>query len=299
MLHVLKPVKFAADMLISTNAVETVPTWIAGTYADGALVYWLHPTTGLPRIWESLVNTNTVQPGTDANKWLDLRASNTHAMFDDRVASQTTRTGNLVVLLEPHSAFTTVGLLNLKGNSVTLEVLDAGLVVHTQVIDLRRTTVVDWYTYFTAPFEFLSRAVFYNVPAYFNSRIRITVSGTNTAIGHLVFGPLVEIGHVKYGASSGIIDYSVKRKDETYGDSVFVERDFADENTFPVSVKKSRTNLIKTTLRDLRATPCLWIGSDDPEYAESLITFGWYRTHTLVAQYFDESILDIEIEGLT
>lgn len=297
MLSVLKPVPFTPAMLISSNAVETVPTWTAGTYASGVTRLW-PDSAGFPRVWESLVGSNTAEPGTDATKWTILKASNPYAMFDDRVASQTTRAGDIIVTVAPQSILTTVALLNVVGNTVTLEVLEGATVIYSQTVDLRRNTVFDWYTYFVAPFEHVTRAVFYNVPAYYSSRLRITVTGATTAVGHMIFGPLMELGHVKYGAGSGIIDYSVKRKDETFGDAVFVERDFADENTFSVSVSKARSNVVKNTLRQLRATPCLWIGSDDPEYAESLITYGWYRTHTLVAQYFDESLLDIEIEGL-
>lgn len=297
MLSVLKPVTFSAPMLWATNAVETVLPWVPSTYAIGQTVAW-SDANGFPRVWESLANSNTAEPGNDDTKWTVVRATNPYAMFDDRVASQTTRDGDLIVTVTPQSVLTTVALLNVVGNTVTLEVLEEDVPIYSETVDLRRNTVFDWYTYFTAPFEHVTRAVFYNVPAYYSSKLRVTITGASTAVGHMIFGPLVELGHVKYGAGSGIIDYSVKRKDETFGDAVFVERDFADENTFSISVPKSRSNVVKNTLRAVRATPCLWIGSDDEEYAESLITYGWYRNHTLVAQYFDESLLDIEIEGL-
>jgi hypothetical protein len=299
MLRVVKPVPFTLPMLVSSTATDAA-AWSAGTYAVGAIVTHNHPLTGMPRNWYSLVADNTETPGMDANKWQDSGPSNKTAMFDNRISSQTLQTSSdMVVEYAPGQTVTTLALLNVRGFSATVEVFEDSVLTYTHTVYLTLEPVLDWFAYFTAPSEPLTRAIFSSVPIYYSSLVRITVTGTSTAIGHCVAGMSYELGEVKYGATSGIIDYSLKETDEEFGGTVFVERDFADENTFAIRIPKVRLNRVKQLLRSLRATPCLWIGSDEEEYTESLTTFGWYRSHSVVIEYHDESTLDLEIEGLT
>lgn len=298
MLRVVKPVVFTPAMLVSSTAVD-VAAWAAGTYALDAVVTHNHPTTGLPRNWKSLVAANATVPGVDPTKWQNIGPTNKTAMFDDRVSSQTTQAGSdLVVVYQPNAICTVLGLLNLKGSTVTVEVLEGAEVTYTKTTNLALENIYSWLDYFTADFEPLTKTIFDGVPVYYSSTVRITVTGAETAIGHCIVGQAKTLGAVKYGATSSILDYSLKETDEEFGGTVFVERDFADEASFPVRVPKAKLNGVKHLLRSLRATPSLWVGSEEVEYAEMFIVFGWYRSHTIVAEYFDESALDIEIEGL-
>lgn len=304
--RVVRPVRFTPSMLTSTNASNAEAFWSAGAYDLGDVVLQNTVITrgymrGLPTVrrFESLETSNTTNPADDATKWQDIGPANTLAAFDNRISTRTTKTGNLVMTLTPGAVVTTVGLLNIAATAATVTVRDGATVSYTKTVDLVADNVTDWFEYFTATIERSSRAIFDNIPSYYSSTIEIELTGTAVGVGHIVFGQSFDLGSSpQYGASSGIIDYSIKEADE-FGEEALLERSFADENSLTLQVDKSRINAVKRLLREIRATPCLWVGSSDPDYAEAFNVFGWYRSHQIIATLPTTAILDLELEGLS
>lgn len=300
MMTVVKPIEFNPSMLLSTTAIETVAAWVTGTYSKGDEV--LHPdSNGDSRIWESLIDNNTLEPSLDtAASWLDARPANKFAMFDSLVGTQTTAASTLVVELQAGDVISTLALLNLKGSSIQVEMIVDGAVVYDSGTELQGARISDWWEYYFLPDEQISQAVYSDLPLFYDATIRITLNaadGQDVAIGQVVFGTSQELGQLSFGAGSGIIDYSRKDVDE-FGNTTFVRRDFADEFDGQVLVENSQLNRVKRLLRDLRATPALWIGCDKEKFTETLQVYGWYRQHRIVIAYPSHSLLDIEIEGL-
>jgi hypothetical protein len=192
-----------------------------------------------------------------------------------------------------------LALINLVGDSVKVEMIVGGVEIYESTQSLQGAEIADWWAYYFTQDEQITQALFYDLPAYYAPTIRITLTGTGTvAIGQTVFGPRVDLGSLSLGASSGIIDYSRKVTDE-FGDTEFVKRAFADEFSGQLLVGNGQLNSLKRTLRDLRATPALWVGIDDDEYRELLVVYGWYRSHRIAINYPNHSLIDLEIEGLT
>ena len=298
MMYVVKPIPFKPAMLVGTTALEPTPLWVSGSsYAKDAQVTWPDP-NGNVRKWKSLVNHNTDTPGLTAN-WFDLGPCNKCAMFDNLVSTQTTAASPLVVEIQPGDVVSNLALINLIGTSVKVEMIVGGVEIYESIQSLQGAEIADWWDYYFLQDEQITQALFNDLPAYYNATIRITLTGPSTvAIGHTVFGPRVELGSLSLGASSGIIDYSRKVTDE-FGDTEFVRRAFADEFSGQLLVVNGQLNSIKRTLRDLRATPALWVGIDDDTYRELLVVFGWYRSHRIAINYPNHSLIDLEIEGLT
>ncbi len=298
MMYVVKPIAFTPAMLISTTALEPTPAWVSGTsYAKDAEVTWPNP-SGNVRRWKSLINTNTDTPGLTAN-WFDLGPCNKCAMFDNLVSTQTTAASPLVVEIQPGDVVSNLALIGLLGDSVMVEMFSGGVKVYEATQSLQGAEIADWWAYYFTQDEQITQALFSDPPAYYTPTIRITLTGTGTvAIGQTVFGPRVDLGSLSLGASSGIIDYSRKVTDE-FGDTEFVKRAFADEFSGQLLVGNGQLNSLKRTLRDLRATPALWVGIDDDEYRELLVVYGWYRSHRIAINYPAHSLIDLEIEGLT
>jgi hypothetical protein len=298
MMYVVKPIPFKPAMLVSTTALEPTPLWVSGTsYAKDAEVTWPDP-SGNVRKWKSLVNHNTGTPGLTAN-WFDLGPCNKCAMFDNLVSTQTTATSPLVVEIQPGDVVSNLALINLVGTSVKVEMIVGGVEIYESIQSLQGAEIADWWDYYFLQDEQITQAIFNDLPAYYNPTIRITLTGTGTvAIGHTVFGPRVELGSLSLGATSGIIDYSRKVTDE-FGDTEFVQRAFADEFSGQLLVGNGQLNSLKRALRDLRATPALWVGIDDDTYRELLVVFGWHRSHRIAINYPTHSLIDLEIEGLT
>ena len=298
MMYVVKPIPFKPAMLISTTALEPTPLWVSGSsYAKNAEVTWPDP-NGNVRKWRSLINHNTDTPGLTAN-WFDLGPCNKCAMFDNLVSTQTTAASPLVVEIQPGDVASNLALINLLGDSVKVEMFSGGVKVYESTQSLQGAEIADWWAYYFTQDEQITQAVFSDLPAYYAPTIRITLTGTGSvAIGQTVFGPRVDLGSLSLGASSGIIDYSRKVTDE-FGDTQFVKRAFADEFSGQLLVGNGQLNSLKRTLRDLRATPALWVGIDDDTYRELLVVYGWYRSHRIAINYPNDSLIDLEIEGLT
>ena len=305
--RIVEPVKFVPSMMTSTTAVDPEPTWAAGTYAKGAVVLRQVLATkghmrGLPQLrrFESLADGNTATPGEDVTKWLDVGPANTVAMFDDKISTRTTAAGALAVVLAPGRIVTTVALFGLAGSAVTVTIKDGAAVTYTETRSLVAENIANWFEYFTAPFEQAGRAMFDNLPCYASSTLEVSIASTGAAgVGHVSFGQSFEIGSCpSTGAAVGTDDFSAKETDE-YGDTEFVERPYAKWQTLTLKVDKGQVNAVTRVLDRLRATPTVLIASDDPEYAEVLINFGWVGSHQMVLSQPMFSLLDVEFKGLS
>jgi hypothetical protein len=304
---VIEPVKFNATTAAYTNATNLDPNWSAGSYAQNAYVtHWVVRTKGYakgisqPRRFKSMVAANTAVPGTDSSKWLDAGPANTVAMFDTWSSVATTKTGTLELDILPGDLVTSIGFVGLKGDRIRVTVMDGPTAVWQQEENLLDSNVLNLFDYFTAPFEQRTRQAFFGLPSYASNFIRVEVFGAQTAIERVVFGRLHEIGlGPQYGATAGLIDYSMKEVDPEFGDvEEFVERDASDEGSYVLEVDKARLNTVSRLLRKLRATPTLWIASDDEAYAELFTIFGWCRDFRFTVPYPLSALLDLEIEGL-
>ena len=58
-------------------------------------------------------------------------------------------------------------------------------------------------------------------------------------------------------------------------------------------------NKVQRFLYNIRATPVLWMASDNSELAEVSYVFGFYKDFSTTIAYPDVSMCNLEIEGLT
>lgn len=301
MMYVVMPVPFAPAQIVSTTATNAQAAWSAGTYALGATVTHTAPAGSVVslHVWESLAPSNTAVPGADPLKWFDCGPVNTQAMFDRVVSTQTTATSPLVLVLQPGTYTSNIALINLIGTSVTVELLLSGTPVYTATVDLQGAEIASWWDYYFAPDEQITRAVINDLPMYTGHQLRITLTGSGTvAIGQCIYGTRQDLGALQYGASASVVDYSRKTTDD-FGVTTFVERDYADEFGGQLLVENTQLNRIKRILRKLRATPTVYVGSDDGRFRELFVSYGWVRTHRVAVQYPKNALLDVEIGALT
>lgn len=299
MMKAIRPITILSSDIISTTAVETVPAYNAGTnYAVGARVLFQD------FIYESLQTPNTGNtPSTSPTFWLRVRPSNPTAMFDSTVSTQTTANSSLVVNIKINSAINSVAFLNITSASLLrVRLIDKSvtpnIVVFDRSINLDASIVTDWYEYFFSDFELRSDLVITDIPPYGNSQLEVTLTGAGTVgIGLLMVGTTFDLGLTRLGVSVGIRDYSVKETDQ-FGSTIFVQRDFSKRMSPTVFVENTRLNAVTKVLTKLRATPTVFIGSEEAEF-ESLIVFGFLRDWNIEIPYPNNSLLSLEVEGLT
>lgn len=284
--------------LLSTNAVNAYADWSAvTTYNTGQRVTYGN------YYWESLVDGNIGHnPESTTLKWVLVSSSNKWAMFDTRVASETSYNGNLTVSIQPNQRFSSFALFNVTAKSVTVQVLDkpGGVVVYTSTKSMSNSQVSNWYNYFFEEFDLGGEVFFTKIPPYKQAVINITFnqSGTSpTKIGAFVVGQLFDIGLTRTGGNYGIRDYSIKDTDE-FGVTTFVERNYSKRMSLVLFVENGQLNFLNKLLVQLRAQPTAWYGSDDSRFQGTTI-FGYYKDWNVEIEYPNHSLISIEIEGLT
>jgi len=100
-----------------------------------------------------------------------------------------------------------------------------------------------------------------------------------------------------YGISSSIDDYSVITTDE-WGVSKLVERDYVKRVNYPITVENWAMRRAFSTLAALRATPAVFIGSDDYRYTPFTV-FGRVARFSVSLSFATYSIINVEVQGLS
>ena len=301
LMYMVDPVDFTMAQLTSTTAVETLSPWAAGTYAAGAQV--IHPNiTGFPRKWQSLVAANTATPGTDETKWKDIGPANRVAMFDNKNSTQTTSTTTMQVVMQPGSVVTTIGLFNLSGSSVQVEVLSAtNVVLYDKSINLAERKTANFTQYYFGGFGArLSQAIFGGLPLGLTSKIRVTITGTGTVgIGRMVYGRRQDLGTALVGVQPTFSDYSREEWDADFGDYTWTVREFSRGFSGRMVVPRPQLNNVWLTLLNARAKPTLYVVSDHPDFSETLVTLGVMQDVPASIEHLDHILLSFNVKGLT
>lgn len=297
-MRVIKPVPYVPSThLVSTTATESVALY------DPMVNYTVGQKVRAGNyIYTSITTPNTGNSPDAVNSayWVRTSPTNSFAMFDDQVSTATTATTSLTVVIKP-GIINSIGLFGLIGNSLTVTVRDglAGPIVYNKVVNLDVTVMSDWYGYFFEPSVQLGEIVATDIPPYANAHMTITISagaGSMVQIGSLAFGSQYTIGGTEYGANVGIIDFSRKDTDD-FGTTTFVRRAFSKRISANVYLQNSQLNSVQRILSDLRATPCVWIGSEDPTFSP-LLVYGFFREFSIDIAYPGHSYCSLEIEGL-
>ena len=298
-LTVVKPIAVTPSMLISTDVPETdYAEWDAGTtYAidDRVIVAAQH------KIYQSAVAANVGKdPATDRAAWLEVGATNRWKPYDKSVSSQVVQADAISYRIKPGQEVTSVGVLNITGGtSLRVRVIDPTFgTVYDKTVSLSRTPLAPgWWMWFFGERRAPTQALLQDLPSYPGADILIDITGTaELAVGVILLGQARQFSMgVKLGARVGIQDYSRKERND-FGDVMFVERAFAKRASFSLLLAAGEVDALYQFLSEVRATPCLWIGS---RCYESTTVYGFYKNFDIVISYYDYSDCELELEGLT
>ena len=298
-LTVVKPIAVTPFMLVSTDVPEAdYAEWAAGTtYAidDRVIVAAQH------KIYQSAVAANVGKnPATDRAAWLEVGATNRWKPYDKSVSSQVVQAGSISYRIKPGQAVTSVGVLNISGGaSLRVRAIDPTFgTVYDKTVSLSRTPLAPgWWLWFFGERRAPTQALLQDLPSYPGADILIDITGTaELAVGVILIGQVRQFAlGVKMGARVGIQDYSRKERSE-FGDVMLVERAFAKRASFSLLLTADEVDSFHQFLSEVRATPCLWIGS---RRYESTTLYGFYKSFDIVIPYFSYSDCDLELEGLT
>lgn len=171
-------------------------------------------------------------------------------------------------------------------------------VVYDRTISLARVPVAGgWWAWIFGERRAPSQAIFEDIPSIPASDVHIEITGTSTlSVGVILVGQARSFSMgIKYGARVGINDYSRKERDE-FGNVVVVERAFAKRANLSMMLRSQELDSLQRLLSEIRAVPCLWIGTD---LYESTVVYGFYKSFDMVISYPEYADCDLELEGLT
>lgn len=298
-LTVVKPIAVTPAMLVSTDVPETdYPEWSAGTtYAEGARVIL----AAQHKVYQSAMAGNVGKsPVTDRAAWLEVGATNRWKPYDKSVSSQVVQANAISYRLKPGQAVTSVGVLNITGGtSLRVQMVDPTYGnVYDKTISLVGVPIASgWWMWFFGERRAPTQVLLQDLPSYPGADIIIDVTGTSQlAVGVIVLGQLREFSlGIRAGARVGIQDFSRKERTD-FGDVMVVERAFAKRASFSMLLQAEEVDSFHQFLSEVRATPCLWIGS---QRYESTTVYGFYKSFDIVIAYFNYSDCELELEGLT
>lgn len=300
-LRAVKPLTVSDTVLSATDVTEAdYAAWSSGsTYAigDRAIVVATH------KIYESLQSANTNKDPTSAANaawWAEVSPTNRWKLFDASNSTQTAKSTSMYYELLPAVACTAIAALNMSGaTSIRVRSTDPtdGLVYDKTTSLVATISDASWWTYFFESIAYRTSLVAFDLPSYPSATIRVDLSGgPGLAIGVLMLGSPIEIGNgVHGGATVGIQDYS-RIETNTWGDTVLVQRLYAKRASIKTLIDTRSLPAAYDTLAALRATPALWVASDQ---LDPLIVFGFYKQFDATLSYADFTELNIEIQGLT
>lgn len=156
--------------------------------------------------------------------------------------------------------------------------------------------ITDWHAYFFEQLTNKSDFSVTDIPMYNNQIIRIIGrnTGGTAAIGSAVIGKSLELGEVLWGVKAGINDFSKKEQND-FGDWTVVPRNYAKRSTMKIAIEPDQVDTVITSLANLRAIPCVYLGTVD--YLATLI-YGFFKSYEVEISYPTVSYMSIEIEGL-
>ena len=274
---------------------------VVGTYTGSNIVDITSSGT-----YKSLTNSNlNNNPVTSPTSWVRIGPTNQFAVFDNVISSSTVKDSDIIFVVKSTSV-DSVAVLNSTSDKINCAVSDASYsetflynIAYSRTTQLNGSESIDWFSYFFFD-EYVQKtqAIYLDIPQVSNGIVSIKITGTvNVTAGSFVEGQIKVLGATQYGASAGITDYSKKEVDE-FGNTVLVVRNYSKRMQAKIFLSNSNLNTVQRILYSIRATPVLWIASDDSQLEEPLIVMGYYKDFDTEIAYPAHSLCNLTIEGL-
>lgn len=255
------------------------------------------------KVYESLQAGNIGHtPHKSPTWWLDLGNTNRWDAFDQSITSQVQQADSMTYVIQTTGRTDSVALLNLNASEVVITARESGggaIVYGPVTYDLRHSvSVSSFWAWFFEPITKTRTFVDIDLPPYSDLELTITLNDTGSTVGcgAIICGLSMEIGDAQYGASLGIMDYSVKAAD-AFGNYTITERAFSKRGNFQLMLDRGMVDGLQQILEQFRATPAVYVGA--PGQYESTTIYGFFKDFSINIAYPTKSLCSIDIEGLT
>lgn len=311
-MNIIPPLLIGESNLLSSNiANDEIPLWDATTsYSRGDEVTYER------QIWQSVIAIGETSTGdtpgdisTTPPKWQNTGFSNRWKAFDGRVSDKAKSSNTFVwdgtdyngIYYEilPGEIYDTLIFFGVVASRIFIRTTDPveGVIYDKEIDNISNDGVDNWYSYFFSPIESTSDVIYDDLPSYRQAKIEIglvTESGADAEVSEIVIGSRIEIGCTRFGPRFGILDFSVKERDD-FGNDEIMERGFSKSATFDVRIERNRVDYVQRILSRYRAKPVVYNVLDG---LESSLIYGFYRDFEVILPNINVSRCQIEVEGL-
>lgn len=255
------------------------------------------------KIYQSLQASNTNHsPSVEANIgvwWQVVSPTNKMKMFDTSNSTASTATNTMTFTVQPGTVTNSVAFLAMSnintGRVVMTDPVDG--VVFDQTYDFREVIPeANWWSYYFAVTSLITDFTVMDLPSYGSATITVTLTGSGTiGLGTFIMGIQRFIGMgVHYGASLSVQDYSRTEFSE-YGDLILQKRNYSQRATFEMTLTAAETDAANRLLTSIRATPVLWVGTEEYETA---ILFGIFKELSIQFTHPQHNQCSLQLYGL-
>lgn len=287
---VIPPIDCTSGALSATNAVDLAAYAAGTTFAFDAVCSYAK------RNWISVQAGNFAHtPGTDTLWWVDNGPINSLAMFDTSVQTATTRTGGLQWTLAV-GRFTSIGLMGLVGQSVTVAIRDGATVIFSETRTLA-SSAGSYYSFCLDTFFQTSETAFYGLPSTPLATVTIGIAGPGiTSCGLCVIGKQFFAGNAQYGFSVPLEDRGRHYLD-ALGNPVNVERGYSKGVSGTIETDRVNFNRLTAFFAEHIGEPMLWVATPDQSDLISSTVFGRYVRAVPVISSQSQITASLEIAG--
>lgn len=264
-MRILSPYEVVDPYLIDSNIPEDdYASWAPGTtYAENDTVILGH------RIYQAVQSNTGQDPSLDTNDtyWVDMGATNRWRAFDHRLGSSVSGVGGKVyykVLLQ--NTLNSIALFGVDSTSIQIKVSSQdGSIIYsdnTYVLAYRDDVVNAW-SYVYNEFSYKSILILNNLTlpagAYVEFTARTNVG--NPSIGEIFLGRELVLGDVLSGSKLGVVDYSLKERDD-WGGVYLVKRPVTRTVTFSFACLLSEAERVQQIIEKITSRIAVYYGME-------------------------------------
>lgn len=243
-----------------------------------------------------------VAPDSDIKKWQKVSVSNEWACFDYFLNTISKANDEIDIVFHADGA-KGIYLNNVLANTLLIEVLNTSAEIleraEYKLFEIN-SDILSWKSYFFGAWRVENRpkSVFYECTTLSNQRIfrvRASRAGGEVQIGSIIVGDIKELETTLYADNSiSMIDFSKVTTDED-GFTQLVKGNYKRTNAFKILVDNANLDYVAYELTQLRGEACVFVIATN---YECLINFAFLKTHEILLEKRDKTIVEIEIEGM-
>lgn len=271
--------------------------------------------------WQISQGVGDKKPSENVNTyWTQLGAINLYRCMSDRTNNKTERQnylkirtktlkGDYISLVGMRATHARITVFDSSGSPIAYADSNAKLTAtdtanNTHVTgSLQYKDATSWNEYFFKDFSYRTDYSVSIPTASFNEvEVELFFNGNVARLGRFVAGRSFYIGDTLYGASTGILDFSLKERDETFGDTYLRQGNYAKRTDLEVLITSGRMDAVMQFLTYIRGKEVLLdANSGDTattETYDNLVIYGFVKDFDILLENPAKSMLSLEFEGL-